>query len=333
MIADAKIFTVKKSVKPQIVAGVIGIGALGLAGYLNFQSLPPSVTFHIAFAQAGMLAGLGLALWANGKILRLKKQYQIAMEGKQQEISGLQNICAAKSRFIGTVGEEMLDTSREMYDAAGYLYTSSGPEEQSMGENSVEKRLYKNADRMYDLSQDVVTLARLEKGKIGLREQEIDTTELINFCVASVNRKHREKEPVVVVQVTGRPNLVRGDLARLKQLLGKMLTCATGLIEIEGAKVHVSLRFEKRQGVVFSVKLNGRQLSADEFEKLCDPMGQGGDHRGAGCMDMAIARGLARLHGGDIVVDKQTSSGTVVALKLPGERVSQIPLHVQGVVE
>lgn len=70
-------------------------------------------------------------------------------------------------------------------------------------------------------------------------------------------------------------------------------------------------------------------MRLDKFEKLSSPSENFADESEGMNLRMAIAKKLAMLHGGNIAILGQTSSGTVLAFVLPKHRVLQISLPDQ----
>lgn len=318
MIADQKIITAKNSLKQQVVFAVTGALILILTGVAGAGSFSLTTTIVTVFAQCGLLIWLGIVFRHTAyQLMKSRKNNEVA-KTLAVELANAKKNCSARSRFIESTGGELLETSRAMFEAAGFLHENR----QSGGSLSgVEEDLLKNADWLYAFSRDIVVLTQLKKGELVLHEQEIDPVELVGWSVAEVRKNLCDNKIVSLMKVPQNPVLISGDLCKLKQCLAKLVSSACGCLQIDRADVRVSISIRKSNELLVSLKLRGRQLEPAEFQKLCCPLDNfvGEDERID--LDMAIAVRLAELHGGKIVIHEQTSSGTVLAFILPSERV------------
>ncbi len=326
MIADQKIFTAKKSQELRAGFGVVSVLIMVLTGLVVVgDSSLPVVLFAVLFL-AGLLFSLAYVYRKSGNLLRQINHGKQTARRVDAELAGLRKSCAAKTLFIETAGAELLEASRAMYDAAEFLHARRSPDGKQLAGREIEEDLLENADWVYSFSRDIVTLTQLRKGNARLLEQEIDPVELVRFCASEVSKKLGKQQVIELMAAPDQQLLVKGDLSKLKQSLEKFLTWAVRQIEIDGAKVQISIFRDKASWLVFSVKLSGCHMNNCAFEKFCCPLDNFSKDSDQMVLDLAIARGLVKLHGGDIVIRKQTSSGTVLDFFLPGVRVSQIAL-------
>jgi len=326
MITDQKNFTAKKSQELRagfVVGGVLIMVLTGLA-VVGDASLPAAI--FVVLLQGGLLFSLACVYRKSGNLLRQISRGKQTAKRVDAELTGLRKSCAAKTLFIETAGAELLEASRAMYDAAEFLHAKRSPNGKRLAGREIEEDLLENADWVYSFSRDIVTLTQLKKGDVRLLEQEIDPVELVRFCASEVSKKLGKQQIIELMVMPDQQLLVKGDLSKLKQLLEKFLTWGVRQIEIDGAKVQISIFRDKASWLVFSVKLSGCHMNDSAFEKFCCPLDSFSEDNEQMALDMAIARGLAKLHGGDIVIREQTSSGTVLEFFLPGVRVSQIAL-------
>ncbi len=319
MIADPKFFTLKKSQKTQLVFAILGISILVLTGIAAAGKASLAIVFLAVVLQTGAMVWFG-----RNYIKDAKDQSEPDVEAK---LADMTEHCAARTRFIESIGKDLLETSRELFEAASFLGNTDRTGQTSAAAVKVEKELLAKAECIYCFSKDMVALTQLRSGEVQLLEQEIDPVELAQFCLTEVCKTQSYKNKIVLEGTPANGLLLKGDLSRLKQLLQKLFVSAIRQMEVKGATVRVNIFSDQDSRLVFSVKLDGRNVGEKEFLKLCCPLENNLPNDKKMELDMAIAKKLAILHGGDIVIYEQTSSGTVLAVFFPASRISKIPLQ------
>ena len=317
MIADALNLTLKKLPENILffpglaVTGLVFLGVLTGIDFGAFMVVPVLVALA-----AGSVWG-----WHTRKALTGKVRQICTLEKKlaatEEKLAVAEREIAARTTFFCLLAEQMNAASLCVCDAAEYLKADGT----SDSEFNVEKDLLVPARKLEKLSLNVVEISRLKNKKVSLVEQDIDPVELLEFCMSDVDKKMSGR---AFFKIAERPHgrlVLKGDLCRLKQALGGLLDFAvrTG----HGSKQGIVVRMQRCEtgGLVVSVKLAGYHLTDRRLAQLCEPFGS---DPGVLELTLAIARYLVKLHGGDIVIEEQPATGTVLALCLPQERISQI---------
>jgi CheY-like chemotaxis protein len=151
------------------------------------------------------------------------------------------------------------------------------------------------------LIDDLLDRNQLARGKMRLRSEIVDLQAILERFIETMQSKHRAG-PVISLQWLCGNRLVLGDSARLVQIFSKLLDNAVKFTPTDGS-VNVTAR---QQGESISIEIcdTGRGFDADAMPDLFD-----GSEKEQGLLrdavaglgvGLSIARGLARLHGGDI---------------------------------
>jgi signal transduction histidine kinase len=124
---------------------------------------------------------------------------------------------------------------------------------------------------------------------------------------------------------------VTADRRLVKQIILNLLTNAIKFTP-PGGSVTIAAEYQLGSDLRIMVTDSGIGMSEMEIERALQPYGQidskiARENQGTG-LGLPIARQLARLHGGDLVVRSQQGVGTVTALILPESRVQQSLLRV-----
>ena len=190
--------------------------------------------------------------------------------------------------------------------------------------------LLRETGRAARLVDDLLALARIDAG-IELHPVPVDLAELAR---AEVERA-RLRAPGVQLRVSGEPLVVPGDPQRLGQVLANLLDNARRHAP-PGGTVTVSVGPEQdgaaRDGAAggagratLTVTDTGPGVPAADRERIFERLvrldeARSADDGGAG-LGLAIARGIARAHGGDLTcVEPPAGAGAAFRLELPLSR-------------
>lgn len=187
----------------------------------------------------------------------------------------------------------------------------------------VLKRMKNEGERMTNLVNDLLTLARLDN-KYPLKRQYID---LIDLAVEGIEqtRARASDERVISLAITTQERLgLQADKERIKQLLFILLDNALKHGRPAPAGT-ITLKLDKQQGkVVIFVIDNGEGIAKEDLEHIFEAFYRG-RHRvpsnsttpvGAG-LGLTIASAIVRAHDGTITVCSEASKGTEFKVTLP----------------
>lgn len=181
------------------------------------------------------------------------------------------------------------------------------------------------AGQMNAMVEQMLQMARMEGGRVSLRREQLDFSAL---CVSVAEETVRGKQ----LDASGvEPGvLLWGD----ELLLMRLVTLLTDNAR-RYARTCVTLRLE-RQGNTVTLRVcdDGPGIAPELRERVFDRFFQaeshrGGEHGGAG-LGLTLARGIARLHGGDVRVEDTQAPGATLLLELPAEETDGMPAAKSG---
>jgi two-component system OmpR family sensor kinase len=181
--------------------------------------------------------------------------------------------------------------------------------------------LLRETHRAGRLVDDLLAMARIDAG-LELRREPV---ELRALAEAEAERV-RLRAPDRGVEVTGDAVTLTGDAERLGRVLANLLDNARRHAG-PGGTVRVQVRADGTQATVL-VTDTGPGVPADQRTRIFDRLvrlddARSADAGGAG-LGLAIARGIARAHGGDLrCVDPPGGTGAAFLLTLPGQAPGQ----------
>ncbi|MGW7686097.1 sensor histidine kinase [Kribbella sp. NPDC054772] len=203
--------------------------------------------------------------------------------------------------------EFMADAAHELRTPVAGLQTAAetliqlGPEATAEQREELELLLVRESRRAGTLVGDLLELSRIDAG-LQLHLAQVDLRHLADAQAARL----RLVAPAVKVQVDGTAT-VSADPERLTQVLANLVDNAR---QAGAHSIHITVA---QTGVL--VEDDGPGVPPEARERIFDRLVHGPHSKGAG-LGLAIARGVARAHGGDLTVE-DGKVGAAFHLRLP----------------
>jgi PAS domain S-box-containing protein len=170
------------------------------------------------------------------------------------------------------------------------------------------------------LVDDLLDIGRISTGKIELQLQPLTLPEVLANSMEAVRTAIESRRHEVTVQIQPGQHRVRGDTARLTQVVANLIENAAKYTE-PGGRIRVSLARENGTEVV-RVEDTGIGIPADELWHVFDLFSQVRVHQGKSAgglgIGLAIVRTLVELHGGGVDVESAgLGRGSTFTVRLP----------------
>jgi signal transduction histidine kinase len=177
--------------------------------------------------------------------------------------------------------------------------------------------LKREDERIEALVADLLTLARFDEGAVAAVRHDVDLDQVLG----RVAERTARLAPEVELDVSGiEPARVRGDAAALERLFWNL---SLNAVRYGNARIEFSCRVMPSGPVVARVLDDGpgidpadRERVFERFVRLDESRGR---HEGGTGLGLAVARAIARSHGGDVRVG-ESRSGALVEVELPDSR-------------
>ncbi len=174
------------------------------------------------------------------------------------------------------------------------------------------------ARRLQGLVAELLDLSRIEAGQVAMARLPVRTAELVQYCLEIFSLRASDKGVRLLADVPA-DLVVMGDADRLEQLLNNLLDNAIRHTPA-GGQIKLSARLTSPELVTLTVTDSGPGIPAAELSRLFERFYTGrGDGSGTG-LGLAIAREIARAHGGNIVATSAPGAGTTFTVTLPAGR-------------
>ncbi len=189
------------------------------------------------------------------------------------------------------------------------------PREVEFYENKI-KYIISETDRMAELVEQLLTLARYDSNKIKPDFKQVDLTSLL-LSVIERNEKQLADKNLNLKFKPDKEYLVQADIAMTDIILQNIFTNS---IKYSGNDGNIDVDIiGKEESIHCIIKDNGIGMSSEETEKVFDRFYRADESRSAGVegngLGMSIVKKLADLQNTGISIISQTGKGTTVILK------------------
>jgi signal transduction histidine kinase len=220
----------------------------------------------------------------------------------------------SNERFLGVLFHELRTPLTPILAWAQLLRRSSDQARIEQAADVIER----NVRIQLGIVDDILDINRLVQGSLRLDRRPHDLRQLVGEAVAGVREAALEKRVAVDVALTeARPIRTDVDDARIKQLLGHLLSNAVRFTPREGS-VGLTVRVESGMADI-RIRDAGLPLAEGRLPTISEPFGadqSGGRTYGTAGIQLALAHGLAQLHGGTLEASSP-GVGVEFVLRLP----------------
>jgi signal transduction histidine kinase len=237
-----------------------------------------------------------------------------AYDSERRTVEELRRLSALRADFVSLVSHEMRSPMAAVIGAARTL-------EQRWRELTPDQReaflglIADETTRLAALIGDVLDTSRIDAGTFSYRFDDIDVSALVHEAVVS-SQLAQDEVPLVADVHADLPR-VRGDMERLRQVLGNLIDNA---VKYSPAGAPVEVRAASHDHVVVvSVHDRGPGIAIDDQRLIFEKFGRvaaGNSKPGTG-LGLYIARSIAEAHGGTLEVASSLGRGSTFTLRLP----------------
>jgi two-component system phosphate regulon sensor histidine kinase PhoR len=230
------------------------------------------------------------------------------------EITEIERVEKTRRDFIANVSHEL---RTPLTSIQGYTETLLGSVQDPSAREFLEV-IRKNAARMTRLSEDLLTLARVESGEEAFRFRDFPARELLHDARESCAGLARLRGQTLTLQEEA-GGLVRCDADKIQQVFANLVENALKY-SAPGTEVTLGAR-EAGTSVEFFVRDHGSGIPSVHLPRLFERFYRVDKARsletGGTGLGLAIAKHIVLKHGGTIRVESEVNRGSTFSFTLP----------------
>ena len=222
----------------------------------------------------------------------------------------------AKSEFVATASHELRSPLTSIKGFVELLQRS--PEDMSDRQREFVDIILKSTDRLVELVNDLLDVARIEADHVEINRRPIDVGEVVHDVVELMEPRVLAKKQNLTAYVAPTLPPALADPGRVRQIVANLLTNAH-LYTPEGGTLHVGVEAD-RAWVQIVVADSGVGMSEEETGRIFDRFYRAGNRSGSNPgtgLGLSIVKSLVDLHFGQITVESEVGRGSVFRVRLP----------------
>ncbi len=253
-----------------------------------------------------------------GRLVATAVQNIRAYEAERRRVEELARLSELRADFVSLVSHELRSPMAAVIGAARTLQDRWRMLTAAQRESFLAL-IGDETARLAELVGDVLDTSRIEAGTFSYRFEEVDLRRVVDEAVEAAALA--QQEVPVFASVRGTLPAIRGDHARLRQVLGNLIENAVKYSP-EGGEVRVSAA-AANGAVRIAVRDAGPGIPPEHQRRIFEKFGradvEGGSKPGTG-LGLFIARSIAEAHDGSLEVSSGADPGSTFTLTLPISR-------------
>lgn len=240
-------------------------------------------------------------------------------EGLRKAKQDAEAAYAAKTRFLANMGHELRTPLNAIIGFSeiikGELFGAVG----NARYLDYSADIFRSGRHLLAVINSVLDLSKSESGKMILDIQNVDMREVIEDCAAMMEEQAAEAGLDFTLVETEDDLRLKGDPAKLRQILLNLLSNAVKFTPRGG---HIWVEAKRGPaGVAVTVGDNGIGMSREDLVVALEPFGQVDNrlerrYQGAG-LGLSLAKAFIELHRGRLEFDSARGTGTRVTVTFP----------------
>jgi signal transduction histidine kinase/CheY-like chemotaxis protein len=204
-----------------------------------------------------------------------------------------------KDEFLAVLSHELRNPLNPILNAVAVLRLAQADVTRVRWASDVIERQARHLARLLD---DLMDVARITRNRIELRWQTVEVRTIVEMAAEATRASFEANGQSLELHVPEAPIYLRGDPARMAQVLGNLLNNATKYTDA-GGQVALSVTQRDRE-VIIAVKDSGVGIAAEDLSRLFGMFtqleGTGGRAGGGLGIGLALVRALVQMHGGRV---------------------------------
>jgi signal transduction histidine kinase len=258
---------------------------------------------------------------ANSRLALANSTLQVEKTRELEQLnSTLREANRHKDEFLAMLAHELRNPLAPIHNAVLLMRSPQLPPAQLVWAREVIQRQVGHLTKLVD---DLLDVSRITRGKINVVRETIELATVVERAVETVQPMLVRQRHELIVDVHPEPLLLDGDLTRLTQIVGNILSNAIKYTD-DGGRIELSAG-SIGDNVEIRIRDNGIGIEPEVLPLVFDLFAQasqlnGRSQTGLG-IGLALAKRLAEMHGGDVQASSDgPGKGSEFVVRLPRKK-------------
>ncbi|MDI6782147.1 MAG: CHASE2 and HATPase_c domain-containing protein [bacterium] len=181
------------------------------------------------------------------------------------------------------------------------------------------KTVDENADRLLNLIENFLDVAKIESGKIEMRYEQFSLKEIITTTIETFNEMAKKKNIYLHLNIPDNLPLINGDKERIRQVMDNLVSNAIKYTLTNGEVILEAMSTSENTWI--SVQDTGIGITQKDQSKVFDKFFRTKESRRTGesgtGLGLSIVKTIVEKHGGYITVESKPGEGSKFTFCLP----------------
>lgn len=297
-----------------------------LGDRIGFTDIPTTDLARTAtFVLVGvLLSGFAEALHRSRERVEAQaRELQREMHVRRLREKERQQLQARKDQFLAILAHELRNPLAPIVNAAALLHARASTD--PVVERAAQL-IDRHAQHMVHLIDDLLDVARIERGTFALRRDRVAVRAIVEAAVEHCRSAIEAKRQRLDVRLPDQPAYIDADYLRLVQVVTNLLGNASSYTP-EGGMVEVVVEVRDEE-LHLEVRDDGIGMAPDELERIFDMFERGARHASTAGLGigLALVRQIVALHGGRVEASSAGEGrGSTFRVRLPGVTTASPP--------
>ncbi len=225
----------------------------------------------------------------------------------------------AKSAFLANMSHELRTPLNAILGFSQMMQQDTGL---NKGQHEILDIINNSGEHLLKLINDVLEIAKIEAGKLQLELATFDLHSLVREVTDMMRLRAQQKGlQLELDQSSEFPRYIKGDEARLRQILVNLVSNAVKFTEKGGVTIRLGNKDNALHHLVIEVEDTGPGISKQDQQHLFQPFVQlpeGKTQVGSG-LGLSIVQQFVKLMSGTVSVKSEPGKGSLFRVELPLE--------------
>lgn len=283
----------------------------------SYDLIPRQQDIYGGIWQIGLI--LLITIFCRFLAIQLKEEKSLKEEAILRQ-KGLEEETRKEKEFMSL-------TSHQLYTPLSMIRGFSGMlNDGSLGklaekQKEAANQIYQNSKRMVTIISELLSISRIESGKIKLCYAFFNPKKLLDDIIYNFNQTKENKKAKISAKIPDEIKEISADSDKIRQVIYNLLENAIKYTP-EG-EIVVSISQDQKY-TVFSIKDSGIGIRYEDYDKIFEPFFRGKnilelDNKGTG-LGLYIARLIVQKHNGKIWFASKEEQGSTFSFSIPNNR-------------
>ncbi len=257
---------------------------------------------------------------ANSRLVQANTQLTQEVAERKRAETALCESARRKDEYIAILAHELRNPLSAMHNAVQVMQLEGATEQQL---NWAQELLQRQVKHLTCLMDDLLDVSRISNGRIYLRKESVDLLKVVTHAADTVSPLLQKHNHQLQVSLPESSVYVEGDMIRLTQVLGNLLTNAIKYMD-NGGTIWLTLEVEPENAdvAIIRVRDEGVGIPPELLHTVFDlfvqaPTALNRAQGGLG-IGLALVQALIGLHGGTAEVTSDgPGKGAEFSVRLP----------------